>query len=78
MAGVWLPGPETVILLTWISSTEHLADMELFHFVYGVSPQHILLHFPIEFASFSQHIASFPQRFASFPQQIGVGVGTYN
>ena len=49
----------------------------LFHFVYGASPQHILLHFPIKllhlpikFASFPQQIASFPQQFASFPQQI--------
>ena len=47
------------------------------HFVYGASPQHILLHFPIKllhlpikFASFPQQIASFPQQFASFPQQI--------
>ena len=51
--------------------------MGLFHFVYGASPQHILLHFPIKllhlpikFASFPQQIASFPQQFASFPQQI--------
>ena len=49
----------------------------LFHFVYGASPQHILLHLPIKllhlpikFASFPQQIASFPQQFASFPQQI--------
>ena len=47
------------------------------HFVYGASPQHILLHFPIKlfhfpikFASFPQQTASFPQEYASFPQQI--------
>ena len=58
----------------------HLPEADcsgLFHFVYGASPQHILLHFPIKllhlpikFASFPQQIASFPQQFASFPQQI--------
>ena len=47
------------------------------HFVYGASPHHILLHFPIKllhfpikFASFPQQIALFPQQFASFAQQI--------
>ena len=49
----------------------------LFHFTFGASPQHILLHFPIhllhfpnKFASFPQQIASFPQQNAAFPQQI--------
>ena len=50
--------------------------MGIFHFTYRVSPQHILLHFPIhllhfpnKFASFPQQIASFPQQIAAFPQQ---------
>ena len=53
---------------------QHLGGM---HFVYGASPQHILLHFPIKllhlpikFASFPQQIASYLQQFASFPQHI--------
>ena len=51
-------------------------EMGGMHFVYGASPQHILLHFPIKllhfpikFASFPQKNASFPQQFAAFPQQ---------
>ena len=46
------------------------------HFTFWASPQHILLHFPInllhfpiKFASFPQKNASFPQQFAAFPQQ---------
>ena len=46
------------------------------HFTFWASPQHILLHFPInllhfpiKFASFPQKNASFPQQFDAFPQQ---------
>ena len=60
-----------------VSSSLLITLSGLFHFVYGASPQHILLHFPIKllhlpikFASFPQQIASFPQQLASFPQQI--------
>ena len=69
--------PKTVVQqCIAISRIRHHGE-GLFHFVYGASPQHILLHFPIKllhlpikFASFPQQIASFPQQFASFPQQI--------
>ena len=46
------------------------------HFTFWASPQHILLHFPInflhfpiKFALFPQKNALFPQQFAAFPQQ---------
>ena len=49
----------------------------IFHFTFWASPQHFLLHFPInlfhfpiKFASFPQKNAAFPQQNAAFPQQI--------
>ena len=68
----------TLLFLTGFS-LGHLKPhvvLGLFHFTFGASPQHILLHFPIhllhfpnKFASFPQQIASFPQQIAAFPQQ---------
>ena len=52
-------------------------SLGIFHFTFWASPQHFLLHFPInllhfpiKFASFPQKNASFPQQNAAFPQQI--------
>ena len=42
--------------------------MGLFHFTFGASPQHILLHFPIHLLHFPNKFASFPQQIAAFPQ----------
>ena len=73
----WPPEPSTPDAGADTSGADDRSDAGGMHFVYGASPQHILLHFPIKllhlpikFASFPQQTASFPQQFASFPQQI--------